>query len=93
MTNCMVNYKYRKKKKKRFINKKERTFQMSLVSIKEVRSIGRGIFLATCESCEGKLVKGRFDSNFKHQTVEVLTYHTNGQVCSSNTTYSDTCSQ
>jgi len=63
----------------------------SLVNVKDVQSIGRGIEVATCVDCGSRVRQGRFDKFFKHEVTTVVSRHSNGSPLHIRTESFDTC--
>ncbi len=52
----------------------------SLVNVKDVQSIGRGIEVATCVDCSERVVMGRFSNVFQHEIILEQTLYPSGVV-------------
>lgn len=63
----------------------------SVVNVKNVRSIGRGIEVGVCADCGSDVRQGRFDKFFKHEVSVVVARHSNGSPLHIRTESFDTC--
>jgi hypothetical protein len=65
----------------RYIRKRKGVQKMtSLVNVKDVKNIGRGIEVATCVDCSERVVMGRFSNVFQHEIILEQTLYPSGVV-------------
>ncbi len=63
----------------------------SVVNVKNVIDLGRGISKGICADCGSDVRQGRFDKDFKHTVLTVISRHSDGSPLHMQEVSFDTC--